>query len=67
MPTAAQKVVNDTPSEVVDEIRRQFNALLDLLESAADLGAIQTGLGDAVGTSKRVTVTPEPPEAPKFP
>ncbi len=67
MATQAQKVINDTPSEVVDEIRRQYNALLDMLESIADFSTMQTDLGSSTPAAKRVTVTPEPPESPKIP
>jgi len=65
MATQKQKVSNDTPSEVVHELRRQFNALLAELESVADLATLQTNLG--TGVAKEVTVSPEPPRLPRFP
>lgn len=65
MAVLEQKVLNDSSSEVLDELRRQFNALLVLMEAAADLAAIQTGLGD--GTVLAVTVMPDSPDARKWP
>ena len=65
MANTSIKVVDDTPSQVVHELRRQFNALLDLMEDAADLAAIQTGLSD--GTVDKVVVAPELAVPPRFP
>ena len=65
MATKQKKVVDDSPSTKLDELRKQFNALLVLLEGAADLNAIQTGLG--AGDAKEVVVDKELPTPPAFP
>ena len=65
MATVEKKVVNDSPSQKLDELRKEFNKLLVLIEAAADLDAIQTGLGN--GTAKEVKVDVELPNPPQFP
>jgi hypothetical protein len=58
----AKRVVADVGSAELDELRRQFNNLLVLLETAADLGAIQTAL--TAGTVTGVQPTPLHPTRP---
>jgi hypothetical protein len=65
MTVQTQKVINDNDSEVLDELRRQFNALLAMMETAANLAAIQTALGD--GTVRSVSVMPDSPDRPRWP
>jgi len=68
MALSDKKVVQDTPSEVVENLRKQFNALLEVLQSAADFAAVQTSL-NADG-AKRITLEltlPALPSAPKTP
>ena len=48
MAIKTQKVVQDTPSELVLEIMTQFNNLLALMDAAADYAAVKTALGTDV-------------------
>lgn len=44
----ARKVVSDMSSQEFDELRRQFNNLLAIIEAAATLAEIQTAVTDGV-------------------
>jgi hypothetical protein len=67
----ARKVVSDQNSQEFDELRRQFNNLLAILEVAADLGAIQTAIAAGVDTAATgreingVRPTPTHPRRPR--
>jgi hypothetical protein len=65
MSVQTQKVLNDNDSEVLDEVRRQFNALLSLIDTAADLAAIKAAI--TAGTVKSVSVMPDSPDRPRWP
>ena len=59
----ARRVVADTGSAELDELRRQFNQLLVLIENALDLGAVQDAI--AAGTVNGVKPTPTHPRRPQ--
>lgn len=63
MATKQRIVSNDTPSEIVHEMRRQLNALVELIDSGADLAAIKSGISD--GDVRKVVTDPELPTPPR--
>lgn len=65
MATVDRKVVDDLSSDAFDELRRQFNNLLDAISDDADLTAIKASL--TAGTVRKVVVERERPVGPRFP
>lgn len=67
----ARKVVADQNSQELDELRRQFNNLLAIIENAADLAAVQTAIADGVDSAETgreingVRPTPTHPRRPR--
>lgn len=65
----ARKVVADQNSQELDELRRQFNNLLLVIENAADLDAVKTAIaegGDGTRELLGLRPTPTHPRRPKF-
>jgi hypothetical protein len=60
-----QPVLADTPSQVVEELRKQFNALLDVLDAMASNASDLQSLAQA--GVKKVTTTKTLPTARRFP
>ena len=60
----ARKVVSDMSSAEFDELRRQFNNLLEIIENAADLSELQATIAagvDANNTGREINgVRPTP-------
>lgn len=59
----ARKVVSDVSSQEVDELRRQFNNLLVIIENATDLADLQAAIaaGTDDGTGREIVgVRPTP-------
>ena len=65
MATVDRKVVDDCSSSAFDELRRQFNLLLDAISDETDLTAIKAAL--TAGTVRKVVVERERPVGPRFP
>lgn len=61
----SQPVLQDTPSAEVEELRKQFNALLDVLAAMASNASDLQSL--ALAGVKKVTVTKTLPPYRKFP
>lgn len=65
MAIKVQPVLQDTPSAELEELRKQFNALLDVLDTmAGDAADLQTLVQANV---KKVGLTKTPPPYKKFP
>lgn len=66
----ARKVVSDQNSQEFDELRRQFNNLLAIVEAAADFAAVQTAITagtDAAATGREINGVRPTPTHPRRP
>ena len=66
----ARKVVSDQNSQEFDELRRQFNNLLAIIEGAATLAAVQTAITagvDTVVTGREINGVRPTPTHPRRP
>lgn len=66
----ARPVVSDNSSGEVDELRRQFNNLLVIIENTATYAALQTAVADgveAVTTNKEINGVKPGPTHPRRP
>lgn len=67
MALKSQPIVEDVSSDEVEELRKQFNLLLEQLDALTGLSTVQD-LQTAVQTNvKKVTVTKQRPNPRKFP
>lgn len=65
----ARRIVSDTPNAEVDELRRQFNNLLVIIENATDLAGVQAAIAagaDVGGTEKEINGVKPMPLHPRY-
>lgn len=64
MALTSKKVVQDTPSELVADLRREFNALLVAIDTSTDYATLKSNVQTGV---KKLITTLELPKQPIIP